>query len=488
MKMYYENERINGNYTMVTDAYEYTMSNGYLQTGQENVEVVFDAFFRRVPNGGGYAIMAGIDQVIEFIKNLKYSEADLQYFRDSGYPENFVEYLKNFKFTGTIKAVPDGTPVFPNEPLITVKAPIMEAQLIETALLAILNGAMSHATGARRIVEACPEGVSVMEFGARRADGLNAAIDASIYGLMAGCAGTSNIKAAEMLGQKALGTMAHSWVEAFDTEYEAFLNFAKIYPDNCFLLVDTYNTLKSGIPNAIKVFEYMRNNGMNLDHIGIRIDSGDIAYLTKEARKMLDEAGFTEAKICISNGLKAETIESLILQGAKFDLVGVGDNISKPEGNIGCVYKLVAVKNKEGKYVGKIKLSEDAIKIVNPGFKKIYRVYDKDTGYALADVMCEYNEELNENEMVIVSTTDYLKSKKISNYDIVELQQVIFEDGNLVYDDPELSEKAAYCEQQMVTIYPEVKRTMNPHEYYVDGTEQFVEYKRELIKKARKGA
>lgn len=484
MKMYYGNDRMNYcNYTMVTDAYEYTMSNGYLQTGKENVKVVFDAFFRRVPNGGGYAIMAGLDQIIEFIKNLKYSEEDLEYFRDSGYPENFINYLRNFKFTGTIKAIPDGTPVFPNEPLITVKAPIIEAQLIETALLSILNGAMSHSTGARRIIEVCPNGIDVMEFGARRADGLSAAVDASIYGLMVGCTGTSNIKAAEMLGKKALGTMAHSWVEAFDTEYDAFLNFAKIYPDNCFLLVDTYNVLKNGVPNAIKVFEYMRDSGMSLDHIGIRIDSGDIAYLTKEARRMLDDAGFPQSKICISNGLKAETIESLVLQGAKFDLVGVGDNISKPEGNIGCVYKLVAIKDKDNKYIGKIKLSEDTVKIVNPGYKKLYRVYDKYTGYAISDVMCEYDEELSKDEMVIVSTRDYLKSKKISNYELCELQKVIFNDGILVYNEPDLDEKVIYCEKQMSTIYPEIKRTLNPHEYYVDGTEKFVLNKRELIEK-----
>lgn len=282
--------------------------------------------------------------------------------------------------------MPDGTPVFPNEPLVTIKAPIIESQIIETAVLSIINGAMEHATGARRIIEATPKNVPVMEFGSRRADGCEAAIDASIYGIMAGCKGTSNIIAAQMLNKKALGTMAHSFIESFDSELEAFITYAKIYPNNCILLVDTYDTLKSGIPSAIKTFEYMKEAGLPLDNIGIRIDSGDLAYLSKEARRMLDNAGFPQAKICLSNGLTAEAIENLIKDGAKFDSLGVGDNISKPEGRMGCVYKEVAL-NEKGIWIPKIKLSNDAIKIVNPDYKKLYRAFDKDTGLAIADVI-----------------------------------------------------------------------------------------------------
>lgn len=316
MKIYNGYERLARNYTLMTDEYEFSMGNGYLINAKQNEEAVFDVFFRKIPNGGGYAVMAGIDKLIPFIQNLKFDERALEYFQRKGYPKEFITYLKNFKFTGSISAIPDGTPVFPNEPLVTVKAPLIEAQIIETALLSIINGAMEHATGARRIIEATPKNVGVMEFGARRADGCEAAIDASIYGIMAGCTGTSNVIAADMLNMKAMGTQAHSWIESYPTEYEAFLSYAKVYPNNCILLVDTIDTLKSGVPNAIKTFKYMKEHNINTDNIGIRIDSGDLAYLSKEARKMMDNAGFPQAKICLSNGLTAETIESLIAEGA----------------------------------------------------------------------------------------------------------------------------------------------------------------------------
>lgn len=484
MKIYNGYERLNENYSMFSDAYEHTMGNAYLLCGKGNQEAVFDLFFRKIPNGGGYAIMAGLDKVIEYIKGLHFDKREIDYFRRWGFSDKYIEYLENFKFSGSIYAIPDGTPVFPNEPLITVKAPLIEAQIIETMLLAIINGAMEHATGARMVVEAAPSGVGVMEFGARRADGEGAGNDSSIYAMMVGCIGTSNMMAANMLGIKAMGTMAHSFIESFPTEYDAFMTYASIYPCNCMLLVDTYDTLRSGLPNAIRVFEKMREMGMDISNIGIRIDSGDLAYLSKIARKMLDDAGFPQAKICLSNGLTAKTIESLILQGAKFDVLGVGDNISKPDGRMGCVYKEVAIYE-DGELVPKIKLSNDTIKITNPGLKKLYSAYDRDTGYAIADIITRENEKIDKDNLLIVILTDYLKSSVINNFDLVELQKPIFINGELVYDDPDIREKIEYCNQQMSTLYPEVKRIAMPHEYYVDGTNDYVTFKRQLIKETR---
>ena len=474
-------ERLSRNYTMLTDAYELFMSDSYVKT-KEGAEGVFDVFYRVVPNGGGYTIMAGLDKVIEYINNLKFTDEDIEYFKNSGYnfSEEFLEYLKNFKFTGDIYAIPEGTPVFPNEPLVTVKAPLIEAQIIETAILSMINGSMEHATGARRIIEATPNNVKVMEFGARRADGLEAALDSSIYGIMAGCAGTSNVQAAQMLGIKALGTMAHSFIESFDNELDAFIAFAKTHPNNATLLVDTYDTLKSGTSNAIKTFDWMKENGYSIDNIGIRIDSGDLAYLSKEARKMLDESGYTNAKICLSNGLTAETIESLINQGAYFDSLGVGDNISKPSGRMGAVYKEVALIE-NGIRTPKIKVSNDIIKIVNPDFKDLYRAYDKNTGYAIADIMCSKDREMNERQMKIISINDLITNTTIDNYRLVKLQKQIFLNGKLVYKDPSIFEKKEYCNEQMKTLYPEVKRTLNPHKYYVDGTEEYANLKNQMI-------
>lgn len=485
MKIYNGYERLPRNYTLATDEYEFTMANGYLVSGKEKEEAVFDVFFRKIPNNGGYAIMSGLDKIIPFIQNLHFGERELDYFKRKGYSSEFIEYLKNFKFKGDIYAVPDGTPVFPNEPIITVKGPIIEAQIVETALLSIVNGAMEHATGARRIIEATPKKVGVMEFGSRRADGNEAGIDAAIYGIMAGCMGTSNILAADMLNMKAMGTQGHPWIESFPTELEAFIAYAKAYPNNCILLVDTIDTLKSGVPNAIKTFQYMESVGLPTNHIGIRIDSGDLAYLSKEARRMFDEAGFPQAKICLSNGLNADTIESLIMQGAKFDSLGVGDNISKPEGRMGCVYKEVALKE-NGKWIPKIKLSNDTIKIVNPGYKELYRAYDKKTGFALADIMTLKGEKLKQDNLLIISPVDMLKQKNINDFELVKLQKPIFLNGELVYDDPDILEKQRYCHEQMMTLYPEIKRTKMPHEYYVDGTSEYVNFKNDLIVKTKK--
>ena len=344
MKLYNGYKRLPRNYTLLADEYEHTMSAAQYINGRENEVGVFDVFFRKVPNGGGYAIMAGLDKVIEYIKNLSFSERELIYFKRAGYNQEFINYLKNFKFTGNIYAIPDGTPVFPNEPLITIEAPLIEAQIVETAILALVNGAMEHATAARRIIEATPKNVKVLDMGTRRADGTEAGIDSSLYAIMAGCVGTSNMYAADMVNMLAKGTMAHSYITSYETELEAFMAYASVYPNNCTLLVDTYDTLRSGVPNAIKTFQWMKKQDLPLDNIGIRIDSGDLAYLSKQARKMLDEAGFSQAKICLSNGLNAETIETLIHQGACFNTLGVGDNISKPSGRMGCVYKLVALK------------------------------------------------------------------------------------------------------------------------------------------------
>lgn len=484
MEIYNGYKRLARNYTLMTDAYEYTMASAYFANGMKDKIAVFDLFFRRIPNNGGYAIMAGLDKVISYIKDLKFDDNMLECFKRNGYDQAFIDYLRDFKFSGNIYAIPDGTPVFPNEPLITVEAPIIDAVIIETALLSIVNGAMEHATGARRIIESTPSNVKVMEFGARRADGMEAAIDSSIYGIMAGCAGTSNVMASDMLNKKAMGTMAHSWIETFPSEYEAFRAYSKVYPDNCILLVDTIDTLRSGVPNAIKVFKEMRDNGVSTSNIGIRIDSGDLAYLSREARRMFDAAGFFEAKICLSNGLNAETIESLIKQGACFDTLGVGDNISKPSGRMGCVYKEVALID-DGKIVPKMKLSNDPIKIVNPGYKNLYRLYDNETGFAIADVITNKNESIDNDNLMIVSLTDYLKRKKLSNYNYVLLQKPIFINGELVYDDPSIDEKRDYCNKEMLKIYPEVKRLENPQEYYVDGTIDYVTFKNDMILKLR---
>ncbi len=483
MKLYNGYERLPRNYTLMADEYEFTMANGYLLNQKQNEEAVFDVFFRKVPNNGGYAIMAGLDKIISYIQNLKFGERELDYFKRKGYNNQFIDYLRNFKFTGDIYAIPDGTPVFPNEPLITVKAPLIEAQIVETAILSMINGAMEHATGARRIVEASPENVGVMEFGARRADGSEAAIDSSIYGIMAGCMGTSNVLVADMLNIKAMGTQAHSWIESYNTEYEAFLAYAKVYPDNCLLLVDTIDTLKSGIPNAIRVAkEYLIPNGYQLK--GVRIDSGDLAYLSKETRRMFHEAGLNDVQICLSNGLNPESIESLLIQGAEFDVLGVGDNISKPDGRMGCVYKEVALKENDN-WIPKIKLSNDIIKIVNPDYKKLYRAYDRTTGYALADIMTRQDETIMKDKLMIVDPGNSMKKSEITNFILVELQRPIFLNGTLVYEDPEIFEKQQYCNEQMKTLYPEVKRTIMPHQYYVDGTESYVTFKNQLIEETR---
>lgn len=472
------------NLTMMTDFYELTMGQAYFTAGKKDEEAVFDAFFRKNPLEGGYGVMGGVDRIINFIKNAHFNEEDIEYLRHTGqFSEDFLAYLKDFKFTGSIYAVPDGTPVFANEPILTVKAPIIEAQILETILLSYLNAGIIHTTAARRVVEAA-DGIGIMEFGARRALGPDAAVEASKCAMIAGCVGTSNVLAGQKYGVPVLGTMAHSLVTEADSEYEAFLNYAKAYPNNCILLVDTYDVLRSGVPNAIRIAkEYLIPNGYKLK--GIRIDSGDLAYLSREAKKMLVEAGLEDTKITLSNGLNEETIKSLKEQGAVIDSIGLGDNIVLPDkARVGCVYKNVAIKQGE-KFVSRIKVSNDAAKAITPGYKKVYRFYDKKSGYALGDVIALYDENIPKGKYTLIDPVNEHNTLTIKNYEVRELQQPIFVDGELVYDDPAIMEKQAYCKKEMATLYPEVKRSQNPHGYYVDLTRKLLELKKALIKQAK---
>ncbi|MBR3888448.1 MAG: nicotinate phosphoribosyltransferase [Clostridia bacterium] len=468
------------NKTMMTDLYELTMAQTYFDSGEKDKEVLFDAFFRREPLEAGYAVMAGLDNIIEYIKNLKFTDKDIEYLRELGlFSDAFLDYLSNFKFTGDIYAIPDGTPVFRNEPLITVRAPIIEAQIIETAILSYLNAAICYSTAARKVVEAAGD-IKVMEFGARRAFGPDAAVEASKCAYLSGVAGTSNVLAGKKYNIPVMGTMAHSLIQQADSEYEAFLNFAKSYPNNCVLLVDTYDTLKTGIPNAIRVAkEFLIPNGFKLK--GVRIDSGDLAYLSKEAKKMFIEAGLDDVQICLSNGLKPETIKGLIDQGAVVNSIGLGDNIVAPDNaRVGCVYKNVAVI-RDSEIIPKIKISSDAIKTINPGLKKVYRFYDKESGYAIADLIALYDEVIPEDEYVLIDPADETNRQKISNYIVRELHEKVFESGEYVYETKTLEDSREYCEEQMQTIYPEVKRIHNPHKHYVDLSEKLLNTKKEMI-------
>ena len=465
---------------LVADFYEFTMSNGYYINNMNDI-AYFDLFFRKVPDGGGYAIMAGLQQAIEYIQNLKFDEDDIKYLRNQNiFDEKFLEYLKDFKFTGDVWAVPEGTPIFPNEPIITVRAPMIEAQILETMLLLIVNHQSLIATKTSRIV-AEAQGRAVMEFGARRAHGLSAAIYGARAAIIGGAVGTSCTLAAKEFDVPVSGTMAHSWIQSFDTEYEAFKEYAKIYPNNCILLVDTYDTLKSGIPNAIKVFDEVLKP-QNIRPIGIRLDSGDLAYLSKEARKMLDEAGYSDCKICATNSLDEKLIASLLKQGAKIDLFGVGENLitAKSDAVFGGVYKLVAVE-KEGKCNPKIKISENTTKITNPGYKKVYRFYDKDSNKALADVITLADEIIPNDRYVIFDPVETWKKKTLTNYYVRPLQEQIFENGNLIYDIPNLKQVASFAKNELDNLWDEVKRIENPHKYYVDISKNLWELKNEML-------
>ena len=466
------------NKTLMTDFYELTMAGTYFNEGKKDEQVYFDIFFRKNPFEGGYTISGGLDETINYIKNFHFGEEELDYLRKLGkFSEEFLNYLSTLKFKGDIYAVPDGTVVFPNEPVLTVKADAVTAQILETALLANFNHGSLVTTAAKRITNEA-KGIPVMEFGARRARGIDSAIEASKCAYIGGCIGTSNTYAGMKYDIPVMGTMAHSLVTESKDEYDAFLKYAKSNPDNCVFLVDTYDTLHSGIPNAIRVAnEYLTPNGYPFK--GIRIDSGDLAYLSKEARKMLDEAGYKDTGICLSNGLDEYTIRDLITQGAKINSIGAGDNIAAPKERVGGVYKLVAVEeNKEAK--PRIKVSNDSIKTINPGYKKVYRFYDKDTGYALGDVIT-LNEEISKDHYTLVHPVETWKRTELENYNVRSLLVPIFKNGELVYQDPSLQEKQEYCEKEFETLYPEVTRIDKPHEYYVDLSDKLRTLKQELI-------
>ncbi|NMA50402.1 MAG: nicotinate phosphoribosyltransferase [Mollicutes bacterium] len=474
------------NKTLMTDFYELTMAQTYFDQGKEDEKVYFDLFFRKNPFNGGYTISGGLDNIIEYIKNFKFSEKEINYLRSLGkFSEEFLSYLKNLKFTGDIYAIPDGTPIFPNEPVMTVKAKIIEAQIIETALLANFNHASLVTTAARRITNEA-NGKAVMEFGARRARGEDSAIEASKYAYIGGCVGTSNTYSGMKYKIPVMGTMAHSLITEADTEYEAFLNYAKSNPDNCVFLVDTYDTLRSGIPNAIKVAkEYLIPNGHKFK--GIRIDSGDLAYLSNEARKMLDDSGFKDATICLSNGLNEYTIRDLVMQGASFDSLGVGDNIAAAKERVGGVYKLVATE-KDGVIIPKMKVSEDTIKTINPGYKKVYRFYDKNNGYALGDLIALADEKIPLEQYTLIHPVENWKQTTLRNYNLREMQVPIYINGKLVYQLPSVEERKEYCYNEFMTFYPEIKRLTNPHEYYVDLSQKLLDLKNRLIEEHQKRA
>ncbi len=434
------------NMAMLCDFYEFTMSNGYFKNGFYKQNVYFDVFFRKVPDNGGFAIVAGLEQVIDYIKNLHFDDSDIEYLRSKEiFDEDFLSYLKNFKFSGDIYAVPEGTPVFPNEPIMTVKASAIEAQLIETFVLLTLNHQTLIATKANRIVRAA-QGRAVIEFGSRRAQGASGAIDGARAAYIGGCVGTACTLTDKLYGVPAGGTMAHSWIQMFDSEYDAFKTYCELYPDNPTLLVDTYNTLKSGVPNAIKVFkEVLLPQGKT--ECSIRLDSGDISYLSKKARKMLDEAGLQNCKITASNSLDEYLIRDLMMQGAEVDTFGVGERLitSSSSPVFGGVYKLVAVENEGGEIVPKIKVSENTTKITNPHFKKVYRYFDNESGKALADELCVYDEVVDGSKPhTIFDSNATWKTKTLTDFTAKELLVPIFKNGELVYQVPDLQTSRAY--------------------------------------------
>ncbi len=464
---------------MLTDFYEITMANGYFRSGKVDEIAYFDMFFRTVPDGGGYAIMAGISQLIDYLDNLTFTDEDIEYLREKNlFCDDFLEYLRNFRFTCDVWAVPEGTPIFPHEPIVTVRGPVIQAQFVETMILLTVNHQCLIATKANRIVRAA-KGRPVMEFGTRRAHGTAAAVYGARAAYIAGCAGTACTIADRDYDIAALGTMAHSWVQMFPSEYEAFKKYAEIYPDNCVLLVDTYNVLKSGVPAAIKVFKEMKPAKM-----GIRIDSGDITYLTKKARKMLDDAGLKDCTITVSNSLDEYIIRDVILEGAEIDNFGVGERLitAKSEPVFGGVYKLAALE-KDGEIIPKIKISENVGKITNPGFKTLYRLYDKDSHKALADVMTLDGETIPEVDGYEIFDPDAVwKRKKLYNFYAKNLRVQLFDHGKLVYDEPDIEDVKTYCREQIDTLWDETLRFENPQTYYVDLSQKLWDVKDKLIK------
>lgn len=478
------NVRNDRNLTMLVDFYELTMGEGYFNNGLKDKIAYFDMFFRRIPDGGGYCLMAGVQQLIEYLNSLSFTDDDIDYLKSKNiFSSEFLDYLKNFKFECDVYAVPEGNPVFPHEPLITVKGPVIQAQLIETMVLLTINHQTLIATKANRIVRAA-NSRSVMEFGSRRAQGYDGAIYGARAAVIGGCDSTACTLSDMMFDLNAVGTMAHSWVQLFDTEYEAFKTWATTYPDNCVLLIDTYNVLKSGIPNAIKTFnEVLKPLGKRPS--GIRIDSGDITYLTKKCRKLLDEAGYSDCKIIISNSLDEYIIDNVLSQGAKIDSFGVGERLitAKSEPVFGGVYKLIAVENK-GTLIPKIKISENEEKITNPGFKKIVRFFDKDSHMALADILALHNESFEDMDSIVIFNPIHTwKKKKLTNFYTKDLQVPIFIKGKQVYESPSVPEIKEFAKGEVLKLWPEVLRFENPHEYYVDLSKELWELKDQLLHK-----
>ena len=474
------------NLAMLCDFYELTMSNGYFNTNMKDKICYFDLFYRRVPDGGGFAIAAGLEQVVRYIQDLRFNEDDIAYLRGRNlFSEEFLDYLKTFRFTGDIYAVPEGTPVFPKEPILTVRAPAIEAQLIETYLLLAINHQSLIATKANRVVRAA-QGRTVLEFGSRRAQGEQGAVLGARAAYIGGCHGTACTVSDQLFGVPAAGTMAHSWVQMFDTEYDAFRTYCEQYPNNATLLVDTYNTLKSGIPNAIRAFNDVLKP-LGITKCGIRLDSGDMTYLSQKARKMLDDAGWTECKISVSNSLDEYLIQELLRQGAQIDLFGVGERLitARSEPVFGGVYKLVAVEDDEGNVKPKIKVSENVGKITTPHYKKLWRFYGNDTGKAIADYLTVYDETVDDSKNLLIFDPDATwKQKEVYDFTAKELQVPVFINGELVYDLPTLEEIRTYCIKQVDTLWDEVKRFENPHSYYVDLSRKLWDIKYGLLKGA----
>ena len=474
------------NLTLLTDLYELTMMQGYFKNHDRNETVVFDAFYRNNPCGGGYSICAGLEQVIDYIKNLHFAPDDIEYLRSVGcFEEDFLEYLSNFKFTGDIYALPEGTVMFPREPMIKVIAPIMEAQLVETAILNIINHQSLIATKAARVCYAA-KGDGIMEFGLRRAQGPDAGTYGARAAMIAGCVATSNVLAGKLFDVPVRGTHAHSWIMSFPDEYTAFKTYASIYPHACTLLVDTYDTIKSGIPNAIRVFTEMREAGVGFKSYGIRLDSGDLAYLSKKARKMLDAAGFPDAVISASNDLDEFLIDSLKAQGAAITSWGVGTNLitAKDNPSFGGVYKLAAIMGPDGEFIPKIKLSENSEKVTNPGNKIIYRVYEKDSGKIKADLICLADEVYDENDdLLLFDPLEPWKKTKLKGgtYTLRLLMEKIFEKGECVYTSPKVMDIRKYCLKEQDTLWEETKRFVNPHEVYVDLSKKLYDTKMLLL-------
>ena len=472
------------NLTMLCDFYELTMAYGYFEEGYKERITYFDVFYRQCPDGGGFAIAAGLEQIIDYIQELHFDPEDIEYLRGRKlFSEEFLTYLSNFKFTGDIWAVPEGTPIFPREPIMTVRAPAIEAQLIETFLLLSINHQSLIATKANRVVRAA-EGRKVLEFGSRRAQGADAAMLGARAAYIGGCHGTACTISDQLFGVKAGGTMAHAWVQMHDSEYEAFKTYAQLYPNNCIFLVDTYNTLKSGVPNAIRVFNEVLKP-LGITKCGIRLDSGDMTYLSRKARQMLDEAGWTECEISVSNSLDEYIIQDILRQGAKIDVFGVGERLitAKSEPVFGGVYKLVAVEKDDGTVLPKIKISENVGKITTPHYKKLYRFFGRDTGKAIADYLCVYDETVDDScDMEIFDPDATWKRKNVYNFEAKELQVPVFQQGKLVYDCPTLEEIRTYCLEQVDKLWDEVKRFDNPHSYYVDLSQKLWDVKYGLLK------